>query len=235
MLNILRYLKRHGGMVVLILALLCVQAYCDLTLPRYTSDIVDVGIQQSGVERVTPNQMRESTLEALTLFLSDQDEAVFRSAYTADENGVYTLTVKDGDTLDRLDGMLGLPMVALYQMEQQGMDPAALVGQAEQMGREVFKAQLMERMTAMADQYGATAGTMTDQMAILFVQQEYHLHHADRHGLSDDLGGVHHAAPGGGVRQAHPGGAGYQGDHPRPGARQEPGREQERVAGRSVL
>ena len=173
MLNILRYLKRHGGMVVLILALLCVQAYCDLTLPRYTSDIVDVGIQQSGVERVTPDQMRESTMEALTLFLSDEDEAALRSAYTADGTGVYTLTVKDRDTLDRLDEMLGLPMVALYQMEQQGMDPAALVGQAEQVGREAFKAQLMERMTAMADQYGATAETMTDQMAILFVRQEY--------------------------------------------------------------
>ena len=135
MLNILRYLKRHVGMVVLILALLCVQAYCDLTLPRYTSDIVDVGIQQSGVERVTQEQMRESTLEALTLFLSDEDETVLREAYTSDGNGVYTLAVRDKDTLDRLDEILSLPMVALYQMRQQGIDPAALVQQAEQSTR----------------------------------------------------------------------------------------------------
>lgn len=100
MLNILRYLKKHVGMVALILALLCVQAYCDLTLPRYTSDIVDVGIQQSGVERVTPEQMRESTLEALTLFLSDEDEAALRGAYTSDGNGVYTLTVGKGRCLN---------------------------------------------------------------------------------------------------------------------------------------
>lgn len=173
MLNILKYLKKHGGMVVLILALLCVQAYCDLTLPKYTSDIVDVGIQQSGVERVTPQQMRGTTMETLTLFLSDEDEATLRAAYTAAEDGTYTLTVREKKTLDQLDQMLGLPMVALYQMEQQGMDPAMLTAQAEQVGREAFKAGLMEQMEAMADQYGATADMLTDQMAILFVRQEY--------------------------------------------------------------
>lgn len=173
MLNILKYLKKHGGMVVLILALLCVQAYCDLTLPKYTSDIVDVGIQQSGVERVTPQQMRGTTMETLTLFLSDEDEATLRAAYTAAEDGTYTLAVRDKKTLDQLDQMLGLPMVALYQMEQQGMDPAMLTAQAEQVGREAFKAGLMEQMEAMADQYGATADILTDQMAILFVRQEY--------------------------------------------------------------
>ena len=173
MLNILKYLKKHGGMVVLVLALLCVQAYCDLTLPKYTSDIVDVGIQQSGVERVTPQQMRGTTMETLTLFLSDEHEATLRAAYTAAEDGTYTLTVRDKKTLDQLDQMLGLPMVALYQMEQQGMDPAMLTAQVEQVGREAFKAGLMEQMEAMADQYGATADMLTDQMAILFVRQEY--------------------------------------------------------------
>lgn len=173
MLNILKYLKKHGGMVVLVLALLCVQAYCDLTLPKYTSDIVDVGIQQSGVERVAPQQMRGTTMETLTLFLSDEDEATLRAAYTAAEDGTYTLTVRDKKTLDQLDQMLGLPMVALYQMEQQGMDPAMLTAQVEQVGREAFKAGLMEQMEAMADQYGATADMLTDQMAILFVRQEY--------------------------------------------------------------
>ena len=173
MLNILKYLKKHVGMVVLILALLGVQAYCDLTLPKYTSDIVDVGIQQSGVERVTPRQMRESTMEALTLFLSDEDEATLRAAYTAAEDGTYTLTVRDKKTLDRLDQMLGLPMVALYQMEQQGMDPAMLTVQAQQVGWAAFKAALMDQMETMADQYGATADMLTDQMAILFVRQEY--------------------------------------------------------------
>ena len=173
MLNILKYLKKHGGMVLVILALLGVQAYCDLTLPRYTSDIVDVGIQQSGVERVTPQRMRGDTLEALTLFLSDEDEAALRAAYAPDGEGAYALTETDEDALRRLDQMLGLPMVALYQMQQQGTQPAVLVQQAKQAGRQSFKAQLIARMETMSQQYGATADMLTDQMAILFVQQEY--------------------------------------------------------------
>ena len=174
MLNILRYLKKHVGMAVLILALLCVQAYCDLTLPKYTSDIVDVGIQQSGVERVTPNQMRDTTLEALTLFLSNEDEALLRRAYTV-EDGTAWLTVSDSATLDRLDQALSMPMVALYQMGQQGMEPSVLIQQSEQVGvdRETFKIQLRTQMETMANQYGAAADTMTSQMAILFVRQEY--------------------------------------------------------------
>ena len=173
MLNILKYLKKHGGMVLVILALLGVQAYCDLTLPRYTSDIVDVGIQQSGVERVTPQRMRGDTLEALTLFLSDEDEAALRAAYAPDGAGAYALTETDEDALRRLDQMLGLPMVALYQMQQEGTQPSVLVQQAEQAGRQSFKAQLIARMETMSQQYGATADMLTDQMAILFVQQEY--------------------------------------------------------------
>ena len=173
MLNILKYLKKHGGMVLVILALLGVQAYCDLTLPRYTSDIVDVGIQQSGVERVTPQRMRGDTLEALTLFLSDEDEAALRAAYAPDGEGAYALTETDEDALRRLDQMLGLPMVALYQMQQEGTQPSVLVQQAEQAGRQSFKAQLIARMETMSQQYGATADMLTDQMAILFVQQEY--------------------------------------------------------------
>ena len=173
MLNILKYLKKHGGMVLVILALLGVQAYCDLTLPRYTSDIVDVGIQQSGVERVTPQRMRGDTLEALTLFLSDEDEAALRAAYAPDGEGAYALTETDEDALRRLDQMLGLPMVALYQMQQEGTQPSVLVQQAEQADRQSFKAQLIARMETMSQQYGATADMLTDQMAILFVQQEY--------------------------------------------------------------
>lgn len=173
MLNILKYLKKHGGMVLVILALLGVQAYCDLTLPRYTSDIVDVGIQQSGVERVTPQRMRGDTLEALTLFLSDEDEAALRAAYAPDGEGAYALTETDEDALRRLDQMLGLPMVALYQMQQQGTQPSVLVQQAEEADRQSFKAQLIARMETMSQQYGATADMLTDQMAILFVQQEY--------------------------------------------------------------
>lgn len=122
---------------------------------------------------MTPSQVRANTLEALSLFLSDDDEAIFRAAYTSDGNGVYTLTETDKDTLKYLDNVLSMPMVCLYQMEQQGTEPALLVQQAEQVGREAFKTQAMAQLETIGGQYGAAAETLTGQMAILFVRQEY--------------------------------------------------------------
>ena len=170
MLNILKYLKKHVGMVLLIVCLLIVQAACDLNLPQYMSRIVDVGIQQSGVERVTPDQMRPETLEALTLFLSDEDEAVLRSAYET-EGDLCRLTVTDGD---QLDGMLRLPMAALYQMGQQGMTPEQMTAMAAAApDRQSVKAQIAQSMETMTAQLTGVSDTMLDQTAILFVQQEY--------------------------------------------------------------
>lgn len=173
MLNILKYLKKHVGMVLLIVCLLIVQAACDLNLPQYMSRIVDVGIQQSGVERVTPDQMRPETLEALTLFLSDEEEAVLRSAYET-EGDLCRLTVTDGDQLDQLDGMLRLPMAALYQMGQQGMTPEQMTAMAAAApDRQSVKAQIAQSMETMTAQLTGVSDTMLDQTAILFVQQEY--------------------------------------------------------------
>ncbi len=170
MLNILKYLKKHVGMVLLIVCLLIVQAVCDLNLPQYMSRIVDVGIQQSGVERVTPDQMRPETLEALTLFLSDEEEAVLRSAYET-EGDLCRLTVTDGD---QLDGMLRLPMAALYQMGQQGMTPEQMTAMAAAApDRQSVKAQIAQSMETMTAQLTGVSDTMLDQTAILFVQQEY--------------------------------------------------------------
>ena len=170
MLNILKYLKKHVGMVLLIVCLLIVQAVCDLNLPQYMSRIVDVGIQQSGVERATPDQMRPETLEALTLFLSDEEEAVLRSAYET-EGDLCRLTVTDGD---QLDGMLRLPMAALYQMGQQGMTPEQMTAMAAAApDRQSVKAQIAQSMETMTAQLTGVSDTMLDQTAILFVQQEY--------------------------------------------------------------
>ena len=55
----MKYLKKSAGYVVLIIALLFLQAYCDLSLPDYTSKIVNVGIQQSGIEDSVPEKIRK--------------------------------------------------------------------------------------------------------------------------------------------------------------------------------
>ena len=75
MLNIFRYLKQFKGTVLIIFLLLMVQAWCDLALPTYTSNIVDVGISQNGIEETVPKQIRESSMEDLKLFLEEEEEA----------------------------------------------------------------------------------------------------------------------------------------------------------------
>ena len=73
MLKIFRYLKNSKAMVLTIILLLVVQAGCELSLPEYTSNIVDVGIQQGGIERVTPEKIRKETYESLTLFMTEEE------------------------------------------------------------------------------------------------------------------------------------------------------------------
>ena len=69
--QIFKYLGEHKGAVLLIVLLLIVQAYCDLSLPSYTSDIVDVGIEQGGIEHEAMEEMRQESFETLCLFMSD--------------------------------------------------------------------------------------------------------------------------------------------------------------------
>lgn len=67
--KLLKFLKPYGGTVFVILLVLIVQAYCDLALPGYTSDIVNVGIQQGGVSEAIPEQIGEEEFNQLRLFI----------------------------------------------------------------------------------------------------------------------------------------------------------------------
>lgn len=121
--KIFRYLKECKGMVVCIVLLLIIQAYCDLSLPQYMSDIVDVGIQQGGIEHVAPEEMREETFENLCVFLADDDVETVKDAYKKNADGNYELTLKKKDDIEQLDDILGMPMLVMSNMsEQEGMD-----------------------------------------------------------------------------------------------------------------
>ena len=84
MTKIFKQLARHWAVCLVVFALLFVQAYCDLSLPDYTSKIVDTGIQQGGIESPLPDTVRQSTLDALSLLMREEDAAAFQNAYTAD-------------------------------------------------------------------------------------------------------------------------------------------------------
>ena len=89
MLRMFRELKGSYRYIVLIFALLFGQAFCDLALPSYTSDIINVGVQQGGIPDSVPDQIREESMDQLFLFMdSDQQEEV--KEYYILEDGVYT-------------------------------------------------------------------------------------------------------------------------------------------------
>ena len=89
MLRMFRELKGSYRYIVLIFALLFGQAFCDLALPSYTSDIINVGVQQGGIPDSVPDQIRESSMDQLFLFMdSDQQQEV--KEYYALKDGVYT-------------------------------------------------------------------------------------------------------------------------------------------------
>ena len=93
--KIMKYLGEHKAAVFIIFVLLVVQAYCDLSLPQYMSDIVDIGIQQSGIEYAVPEEMRAETFEGLGLFLPKEDEAKLRDSYEKADNGNYKLKARE--------------------------------------------------------------------------------------------------------------------------------------------
>lgn len=82
MATIIKYLKRFTGIILLIIVLLIIQALTDLALPQYTSDIVDIGIQQSGIKEIAPKVIRESELNKLMLFMNDEDINYVGNNYT---------------------------------------------------------------------------------------------------------------------------------------------------------
>ena len=113
MTKIFKQLGRHWAACLAVVALLIVQAYCDLSLPDYTSKIVDTGIQQGGIESPVPDTVRSTTLQALELLMSEDDAALADEAYTApDADGVRTLN-PDADTA-ALENAFTTPDVVLY-------------------------------------------------------------------------------------------------------------------------
>ena len=193
MLNIFRNLIRHWVTILAVVALLLVQANCDLALPGYTSDIVDVGIQQGGVDSALPETLRQSTLDALSALLSEQDAARLDDAYgPADADGVRALsdTLSEADRTALTDA-LTTPEVALYMAaaaqsaDRQGLDTALPEPQDLDTAAAMFTAAAQAPGfdgSAMLEQMSSAAGSQTDtattadmlsSQAIQLVRLEY--------------------------------------------------------------
>ena len=102
--------------IILIVLLLIVQAFCDLSLPTYTADIIDVGIQNKGVEYTIPEKITEEEYAYAELFMTEEEQSSWEACYEQTEDGIYERTEEDKDTLDALDEELAVPLLLDYQM-----------------------------------------------------------------------------------------------------------------------
>ena len=118
--RLFRYLGEHKRAVMLVFVLLIAQAFCDLMLPNYTSRIVDVGIQQAGIERVAPSERTAKTYEAIELMLGPTEAALLDRSYDPSDHGTYELVAKGQDDVE-LDAMLARPLAAVHSMSAEGV------------------------------------------------------------------------------------------------------------------
>ena len=111
MIKLMKYLKKSAGYVVLIIALLFLQAYCDLSLPDYTSKIVNVGIQQSGIEDSVPEKIRKTSMDNLKLFMDEEDKETIDSYYEEDGDNLVLKDDVKSEEREKLNDILAKPMM----------------------------------------------------------------------------------------------------------------------------
>ena len=106
--RIFKYLKKHWKVISLIVFLLTIQALGELSLPAYTSSIVDVGLTQSGIPDAVPTQIRETTLKKMSVYTTEEEYAAITSRYTDGKLNEITETERA-----ELDNLMGVPMMLL--------------------------------------------------------------------------------------------------------------------------
>ena len=181
MIKLMKYLKKSAGYVVLIIALLFLQAYCDLSLPDYTSKIVNVGIQQNGIEDNVPDKIRKTSMESLKLFMDEKDQETVDSYYEEDgENLVLKKNISSNDR-DKLGTTLAEPMMILASVSSgsdemqaafakmgvpEGTDPLEALAQMPQEAIKSITDKFEEKIKDMPE-------SIVTQAGVAYVKTEY--------------------------------------------------------------
>ena len=170
--RIIKNLAQHKVAVLLIVVLLCVQAACDLALPNYTSDIVDVGIQQQGVEDVAATQLSERTYGLVAMMLPEDDEQTFVDAYAQNADGTYDLTDAGYENRAVLDDAMALPLTVVHYADQIPELDLNQVKAGYDAGM-VSKDQVLDMLDQARESMGDMADTLIAQQGIAAARAEY--------------------------------------------------------------
>ena len=181
MIKLMKYLKKSAGYVVLIIALLFLQAYCDLSLPDYTSKIVNVGIQQSGIEDSVPEKIRQTSMDSLQLFMDDDDKETVDSFYEEDGDNLVLKDDITSDERDELNSIFGKPMMIVSSLSSgseevtamlsqmglpEGTDPMQAIAMMPKEALDAMTAQISEKIDSMQD-------SIITQAGVSYVKSEY--------------------------------------------------------------
>ena len=191
--NLFKYAAEHWKTLIAIIIVLFIQAYCDLSLPAYTSDIVNVGIQQGGVEEQVPEAISADEMSRLLLFVPSEDQDTALDAYEEDDStyDVEAYALKDDiseEDIGTLEDILAYPMMMTAGFES-GSDMTAQIEEqlkaslpAEMVTDDMTVFDILQMMPAdqreamldaMEEQMGDLPDTILDQAAISYVGTAY--------------------------------------------------------------
>lgn len=185
MFKIFRYMKDQWYWIVLVIVLLIVQAQCDLSLPEYTSKIIDTGIQNQGIEHGVPELITGEEYQKLTMFMTKEEQADWESIYEETDDGNYYLTItEDPERWTEADQefqtviLLNASMRKMSEESLQTMTEKML--QAQESDRNQMIRQMREEMESQTEQIGST---MLTSIAISYAAEEYQAAGGDIHAL----------------------------------------------------
>jgi ATP-binding cassette subfamily B multidrug efflux pump len=202
MFKLIKYLKQFSVAILAIVALLVVQAICDLSLPDYTSKIVNVGIQQGGIEQPTPEVIRKTTLDKLSLFMTETDYQKVLDAYELIQQGdslkekykalenepIYLLKTDDKTAITELNEIFAKPMLIVSGLETGSDEMKAFeenfknhlppqMQQADLPIMDIFaqlpKEQLTQIVKTINEKIGEMPESIITQSAIAYTKTEY--------------------------------------------------------------
>lgn len=193
--KLFKFMKPYAATILMIVVFLVLQAYCDLSLPGYTSDIVNVGIQQGGIDTAIPEQISVEDMDRLFLFVSEKDQKTVLDAYERDtdtyESDAYVLKdgiLKDEKRTDKIGVILSKPMMLVTVFssdseETKEMTDAMFASLPKEMLSEdmtVFdvlgmmpEEQRAQMVTQIGEKVDEMPETMLEQAATIYLKEAY--------------------------------------------------------------
>ena len=168
--KLIKYLKGFLVPMIFLVAILGVRVVAELALPTYTSNIVDKGIQQSGIEDAVPEKIREKSFRELQLFMTDDEIKKVLSKYARDGD-VYKLDTINDKERSELNDILKNTMTVVSGAKSENLD-LAKVEEGVKLGL-VKKASLIEQKNKSISDLGSSADMITKQAGIRYVKEEY--------------------------------------------------------------